>query len=135
MRDWIDLRSFDKLMKHLDAIRPTPKTKVISTFDNYFDEMSRQVGERMGREEGGTFDDITGMPWLEMLKPLPRKQNCYYYVKFDEDNLPNSYNILLTAAARAVGTGPDVIHFLVKTYFEHDNVDATIDRIIYRIQD
>ena len=43
MRDWIDLRSFDKLVKHLDRIRPTPKTKVIFTFDNYFDEMFRKA--------------------------------------------------------------------------------------------
>lgn len=135
MRDWIDLRSFDKLVKHLDRIRPTPKTKVIFTFDNYFDEMSRQVRERMGSEEGCELDDITGMPWLKMLKPLPRMQNCYYYIKFDENNLPNSYTILLTAAARLVGSGPNVIHYLVKTYFEHDNVEATIDRIIYRIQE
>ena len=43
---------------------------------------------------------------VEAFAPMPC---CYYYIKFDEDNLPDFYTILLTAAARLVGSGPDVI--------------------------
>lgn len=134
MRKWIDLRQFGRLVKHLERNRQVPKVKIISELDNYFDDMSRQLGD--GDELGeGEESGPTRMPWLSALKHLPLKLDCYYYIKYDEDALPDAYTTFLTAAARLVGTSSGVIHFLVKTYFEHDNVDATIDRIIYRIQD
>ena len=84
-------------------------------------------------EESGVV--TTTMSWLANFKPFPHSLGCHHYVKFVEDDLPNSYSTLLTAAARLVGSGPSVILFLIKSYFEHDNTDATIDRIMYRIQD
>lgn len=128
------MRQFDKFVEHLETCRRSPKDRIVADFVKYFDEMSSQARSQMGVTEGHE-SITTTMPWLGSLRPLPRKIDYRRYAKFHEDDLPDAYITLLAAAARLVGSGPDLIHFLVKTYFEHDNTDATIDRIIYRIQD
>lgn len=112
----------------------TTLSSVVTDFAKYFDEMSSQIRDKGEAPEEPEFV-TTEMPWMANLKPLPRSLGCQHYVKFHEDDLPNSYSTLLAAAARLVGSGPSVIQFLIKSYFEHDNTDATIDRILYRIQD
>ena len=50
-----------------------------------------------------TFDGTTRMPWLEMLKPLPLKLDCYYYIKFDENNLPDAYTTFIDGSCQTGG--------------------------------